>query len=156
MDLKLFFGLVVAYLVVGTKLTTMKNLFLLLTGLVFILSSCDVHLYEAVDERNHFYGNYSAVEKSETFELVSHYHFTIKKSYDHRDEILIHNFYDVGITVYAFVDNGRITIPYQVQNGYEIEGTGRKYSETLEMTFSVFDLKGVHAVTDFCNLTARR
>jgi hypothetical protein len=135
-------------------LTVMKNL-ISFTALVVIATSCTFYDVEPrYDDRNKFVGYYDAEEYSKTYNDVTFYEIRISKShYDH--EIYIHNFYAADIRVYATVSFDDIRIPFQLVDGYEIEGTGRLHHGELSLNYRVKDLYE-HSVTDFCETIAWR
>ena len=45
------------------------------------------------------------------------------------NEVYIENLYTDGLSVYALVSYDAITIPFQVIDGYEIEGAGTIYND---------------------------
>lgn len=135
------------------SITAMKGILLVsLTALLF--SACDVYVVEPrYDARDRIVGKFYVDEYSQTFNDYSTYTFHITKSLYNYDEISIDNFYASGIRVRAYVHSSRITIPYQIVNGYEIEGTGTIYGNDVSLFYSISDL--YQAVpTDFCDVNA--
>ena len=127
----------------------MKNL--LLFGTILFLGGCEVYIFEDpyVDDRNQFLGNYSVEEYSQVTEQFYTYSMTIKKSCCNSREVKINNFYGVGISVKAIVNNNRLTIPLQLVGGYEIDGTGKINYNKLELTYIVRNLYNRPLFTDF-------
>ena len=117
--------------------------------LAVVVSACDVYVVEPrYDRRDSLTGYYDVEEYSETYDEFINYSIRISKigSYD---EIRIHNFYAADISVRAYVDYDKITIPYQVVDGYAIEGVGTMHFDDVHFSYSVKDLyQG--APTDFC------
>ena len=131
----------------------MKNL-LIVFGLFFISSSCDIIIIEPqYDERELFVGRYDIEEYSATYDYSTVYPISISKSSHHYDEVLISNFYDVNITVYAWVDGNKLSIPLQEVNLYEIEGTGTLRNNEIHFQYTVRDLYS-GGITDFCQAVA--
>ena len=135
-------------------LTVMKNL-ISFTALVVLATSCTFYDVEPrYDSRDKFVGYYDVEEYSETFNDMTFYEMRISKSaYDR--EIYLHNFYGADIRVYATVNFDEIRIPYQVVDGYEIEGSGSIYRDELSLSYRVKDLYD-DSVSDFCETTAWR
>jgi hypothetical protein len=137
----------------NTILGQMKKL--VLAGVVaFALTGCIFYDVEPrYDQRDRIVGSFFVDEYSQTFNGYSSYQFYISKT-AYRDEIFIDNFYASGIRVRANVYSSKITIPYQVVDGYEIEGTGTIYGNELSLFYSVKDLYNT-GPTDFCDVDAR-
>ena len=133
----------------------MKKLFLF-TAILF-LGGCEIFIYEKsyVNNRDTFVGNYEVDEYSQTTEQYYTYSMTIQKSCCNAREIKINNFYGVGISVIAIVNDSRITIPLQLVNGYEIDGTGKLTFNRLVMTYIVRDLNNRPVFTDFIDAEGR-
>ena len=133
----------------------MKNL--LLFGTILFLGGCEIYLFEDpfVDERDLFVGNYQVEEYSQITEQHYTYSMTIRKSCCNSREIKISNFYGVGISVKAIVNNNRLTIPLQMVGGYEVDGTGKMSFGKLALTYIVRDLNGGPVFTDFVDAEGR-
>jgi hypothetical protein len=69
-------------------------------------------------------------------------------------EIYLDNFYAADISVYATLDYDKIDIPYQVVDGYEIEGVGTIYGNEIELSYWVKD-RYSDTRADFCETRAR-
>lgn len=124
-------------------------------ALIFIASSCTFYDVEPrYDSRNKFVGYYDVEEYSETFNDMTYYEIRISKSrYDR--EIYIDNFYAADLRVYAIVSFDDIRIPFQVVDGYEIEGTGTLEHRELILNYRVFDLYN-NTMADYCETVAWR
>jgi len=124
---------------------------LLLFGAILFLGGCEIYVFEEphVDDRNLFIGTYHVDEYSQVTEQSYTYSMTIQKSCCNSREIKINNFYGVGISVRAIVNDNRLTIPLQLVNGYEIDGTGKMLYDKLVLTYIVRDLNGGPVFTDF-------
>ena len=123
-------------------------------ALLMMVSACDVYVVEPrYDARDRILGQYDVEEYSETYNDLSYYTMYITKSGS--SEIYIDNFYASDIRVYAYLDYDEITIPYQVVNGYEIEGAGTSHGSSLSLSYRVTDTYD-DSYTDFCETTARR
>jgi len=121
--------------------------------LVVILSSCYVDAVEPrYDERNRIVGYYEVEEYSETFHDFTYYSMRISKS-GYYNEVYLHNFYAADITVYATLNYDRITIPFQMVDGFEVEGTGSIYGGELTLNYRVKDVYN-NTRADYCETTA--
>jgi hypothetical protein len=130
----------------------MKKLFYLF--LLIGLSSCEIYYVEPVyRERQRIVGQHNVDEYSETYNDHTSYSISIEESGRYGNEVYINNFYGADISVHATISNGKITIPRQVSDGYEIEGVGTVYGDEISFSYSVRDLySGTR--TDFCEATA--
>lgn len=123
--------------------------------IAFVVSSCDVYVAEPrYDARDKVIGRYDVEEFSETFNQISAYSIYVRKSGYNR-EIYIDNFYAANIRVYAYLDYDRITIPFQIVDGYEVEGAGTVYGSSLSMHYRVKDTF-TNSYADFCETDAWR
>jgi hypothetical protein len=119
----------------------------------FMISSCTFYEVEPrYDERDRIVGYYEVEEYSETYDDYTLYDMRISKSGYHR-EIYFHNFYAADIRVYAKLEYDRITIPFQVVDGYEVEGVGTLYGNELSLSYRVKDVYN-NSRTDFCETKA--
>ena len=132
----------------------MKNL-ILFTAVVFLASSCTFYDVEPrYDSRDKFVGYYDVEEFSETYNDITYYEMRISRSrYDR--EVYLDNFYAADLRVYATVSFDDIRIPFQVVNGYEIEGSGRLYHDELNLSYRVKDIYD-NSVADYCETVAWR
>lgn len=130
------------------------NVLLLIAGLV--LSACDIVVVEPLyDERDRVTGSYRIEEFSQTYNESIRFDIYIRKSgygYNSRD-VMIENFYNAGVNVRAEVYSGKIFIPRQFVNGYEIEGVGSLYLNEIQLNYKVRDTY-TNRITDFCEATA--
>ena len=132
----------------------MKRLFPILIVAVLV-ASCDYYDAEPrYDARDKVVGRYDVEEYSETYNHYTTYSMYIRKS-GYGREILIDNFYAADIRVYAYLDYDRITIPYQIIDGYEVEGAGTVYGSSISMHYRVKDTYA-NSYTDFCETDAWR
>lgn len=122
-----------------------------------MLTSCDVYMVEPrIDHRDAIVGYYDMEEYSETYHEYVYYDFNISKSRHSSREIFLDNFYASDLHVYAYVDNNYITIPFQIVNGYEIEGHGTLHrGSELQLYYTVSDIYH-HGATDICDSYAVR
>lgn len=118
-----------------------------------IFSACTETYYEPrYDPRDRVVGYYEVEEYSDTFDDITYYSLRISKSgYD--DELYLNNFYAVNIRVYAILDDNYIRIPWQVVDGYEIEGSGTVHRNKLHLNYRVKDRYN-HTPADYCETTA--
>jgi len=123
---------------------------------LLVMASCDITIIEPrYDSRDKFVGYYAVEEYSETYNDYTHYSISISKDYNSSYIIYLHNFYGADISVYAQVDYNKITIPYQVVDGYEIEGVGTLSGADINLNYRVKDLYN-NSRTDFCEVWADR
>ena len=120
----------------------MKNIYYLsiyfILG-ILVLSSCEIDIETSFvhDERNKFTGKYEIEEYSENTSSTLFYDIRIKKSRYPDNIILISNFYDSDIEVFAEVNGDRIFIPPQVVGFREIEGRGTWFGGgEMSLTFT--------------------
>lgn len=132
----------------------MKKLILFST-LLALVTSCNFYEVEPrYDHRDKFVGYFDVEEYSNTYGDYTYYEVRISTS-RHRDEIVIDNFYAANLRVYATVSYNDVRIPYQVVNGYEIEGTGTLYHNELTLSYRVKDLYN-NARSNYCETVAWR
>lgn len=126
---------------------------ILLTGAVLLtLTSCDFYVEPRYDVRDRVVGKFFVDEYSQTYNNYASYTIYISKAYSY-DEVIIDNFYANGLQARAYISSSKITIPYQVVKGYEIEGTGTVFGDNISLTYSIRDLYRI-SPTDFCNVEA--
>lgn len=135
--------------------TTMKKV-IIASSLLVLMASCDVILVEPrYDYRDRMVGYYDIEEYSQTYEDYTYYSLQISKEGSSGYTIYFDNFYGANISVYAYVENDRITIPEQRVDGYEVEGTGNMQGSSISLTYRVKDIyQGTR--TDFCDLWGTR
>lgn len=104
------------------------------------------------DERDRIVGHYDVEEYSETYGEFTYYDMYVSKT-QYGSRVYFENFYAAGLRVYAFLDYGVITIPYQVADGYEIEGSGTVHGNELDLYYSVND-RYSPSWTDHCETHA--
>ncbi len=94
-------------------------------SLLVLVSSCDVIVVnpQTYDARDRFIGTYQFEDYSTTYDEYWNYGVTIMKS-GYSNEIILNNFYNSGLNVYARVSGNRLTIPWQRIDGYELQGNG--------------------------------
>jgi hypothetical protein len=120
------------------------------------MAACDVTVVEPrYDYRDNVIGYYNIEEYSQTYGDYTYYSLRIVKDGYSGNSIYLNNFYGADIRVRAYLDNGRIRIPYQVVNDYEVEGSGTLQGHDLSLSYYVRDLYN-HAPKDFCDTWANR
>lgn len=124
-------------------------------ALVLVATSCNYYDVEPrYDARDKFVGYYDVEEFSETYGDITYYEMRISRSrYDR--EIYLDNFYAADIRVYAIVSFDDIRIPFQIVEGYEIEGSGTLYHNELNLSYRVKD-RFDDSVADYCETVAWR
>jgi hypothetical protein len=148
------FGLKLAITLVTNIGKAMKTLISLCIT-AFLLTSCYVETIEPrYDSRDAIVGDYEAEEYSETYDDFTYYSFRIVKS-SYIDEIYFNNFYGVDIRIHAIIDYDQITIPFQVKDGYEVEGTGTIYGDEIRLNYYVKDQYS-NTRRDYCETVAWR
>src|SRR5688572_11989974 len=126
----------------------MKRLILLFVPVVLLTSCYFEEVQPRYDDRDRIVGYYDVEEYSETYHDITYYSMKISKS-GYYNEIYLNNFYAADIRVYATVDYNTIRIPFQVVDGYEVEGTGTVYGSEINFNYRVKDLYS-NSYTDFC------
>ena len=135
-------------------IAAMKNV-IFFTVLVLVAASCsDYDAEPRYDSRDKFVGYYDVEEFSELYRDMTYYEMRITRS-PYEREVYLDNFYDAGIRVYAIVNYNDITIPLQVVQGFEVEGSGSLYHDELNLRYRVKDLYD-HSVSDYCETVAWR
>lgn len=111
-----------------------RHSYIFLLSLILILGGCE----EDADERNKFLGLYEVHEYSLTHSSDNPaYETNIRKSGDEPGQIIIFNFYNMSIDVYADVDGNNISIPFQRNNVFEITGSGRLQGTLITLEYTV-------------------
>ena len=122
---------------------------------ILLLASCDVYYLEPVpvpvyDPRDRFIGTYDVHEYSSTYDEYWDYGVQIYKS---SGDIVIDNFYNSGLRVYATVSDDRLNIPWQNIDGYDIQGDGYVEGSKLVLSYKVRDTYTQGSAWDFCDAT---
>jgi hypothetical protein len=134
----------------------MKRSLLFLVGLIS-LASCDVYYLDnerPVRSRDRIVGSHYAEEYSATYHEYYEYDVWISSG-SRSNEVYIENLYIDGLSIYATVSYDAITIPYQIIEGYEIEGVGTIYDDQISLNYYVRD-RYEGTVKDFCEATLWR
>lgn len=132
----------------------MKITLVFLAAALFLVS-CDVYYVEpepvvVYDDRDAFVGSYDMSEYSSTYDEYCEYGVSIYKS---SGDVVIDNFYNSGLKVYANVSGTRIYIPWQTVNGYELQGEGYVNGRKLVINYKVRDSYTAGSAWDFCDAT---
>jgi hypothetical protein len=123
--------------------------------LLTTLASCEFNIIEPrYDYRDRVTGYYDVEEYSETYNDYHYYSINVTK-YSSRGTVYLNNFYDADLSVYAYLDGDRLTIPLQIIDGYEIEGVGTIHASDMSLTYRVKDLYN-NTLTDFCDTWGER
>jgi hypothetical protein len=124
---------------------------------LLLMAGCNVTVVEPrYDSRDRITGYYDMEEYSHTYNDMTYYTVRVSKSGGDADKVKLSNFYSADISVYAYVYGDKITIPFQVVEGYEVEGVGTIYSDnSMDLNYSVRD-KYNNTRTDFCDTKAWR
>jgi len=135
----------------------MKKLLALSMALIS-LSACEVYTIEPVpihDDRNLITGRYAMDEYSKTYDDYLSYTIGISKASGTGNLVFINNFYNADIVISAYVNGYKISIPYQVVDGYEIEGVGTISGGNIDFSYRVRDTYNDN-VYDYCDTDARQ
>jgi hypothetical protein len=133
----------------------MKKVFIA-SLLLVVLASCDITVIEPrYDYRDRIVGYYDVEEYSQTYNDLTYYSLYISKEGSSGYTIYLDNFYAADISVYAYVEGDKITIPYQVTDGFEVEGTGLMQGSNISLTYRVKD-RYHDTRSDFCELWGTR
>lgn len=122
--------------------------------LAIVAASCDYYDEPRYDSRDKIVGRYDVEEYSDTYNQYTKYSIYILKS-AYRREIYIDNFYAANVRVNAYLDYDQITIPFQIVNGYEVEGGGNVYGNSVSLHYRVKDTY-TNSYSDFCHTDAYR
>ncbi|RAV98420.1 hypothetical protein [Pseudochryseolinea flava] len=125
---------------------------LLAVLVITLMASCDVYYVEPrYDHRDQITGYYDVEDYSRTYDEFHYYGVTITKvgSYG-SSEIMLRDLYADGIEVYAYYNGNSIDIPFQIVDGYEIEGSGSLSHGVLDLHYRAKDRH--IGVNDFCEL----
>ncbi len=130
-----------------------------LSFLLFVLAgSCQIIINEEpsyYDSRDELTGRYQIDEYSESTEQHFSYSIEILKSCCNSNEVILYNFYDVGIEATAQFDGYKLIISRQFIGDYEVEGTGRLLDNELSLSYIVRN-RYQNPSTDFLYFTAWR
>jgi hypothetical protein len=112
---------------------------LLVPFILFVISCCLVSCeQDDADVRNNFLGQFEVLEYSITRSTDNPtYEVNIRKSRDEVSQIIIFNFYNMSIDVFAEVDGNNINIPFQKNNVFEITGSGRMHGSLITLEYTV-------------------
>jgi hypothetical protein len=139
---------------VNSIFTAMKKV-IIAALLLISLASCEFNIIEPrYDYRDRVTGYYDVEEYSETYNDYHYYSIDVTK-YSSGHTVYLNNFYDADLSVYAYLDGDKLTIPLQVVDGYEIEGVGTLHSSDMSLNYRVKDLYN-DTRTDFCETWGER
>ena len=116
----------------------MKNRTIIISFLLLLFSNCATD--DLGDPRDSLLGTWSCEEESQLFGNQS-YDVVISKSDTDEVQIIMYNFFDRKQDVVADLDGSSITIPTQIVDNWEIQGSGQisEDSKVVTWTFSAND-----------------
>lgn len=132
----------------------MKRSLIFLAFAAMFLTACDVYYVDTEQpyrSRDRIVGSHFAEEYSQTYQEYYEYDVWISRG-SRSNEVYIENLYLDGLSVYATVSYDAITIPFQVIDGYEIEGAGTIYNDQISLNYYVRD-RYENTGKDFCETT---
>ncbi len=111
-------------------------LLLILTPLLLLfLVACDS---DSDDERSKFLGRYEVEEQSlETYTIRDIYEVNIIKDTGSQSLVIISNFYDYDVDVYARIDGYNIFVENELHGVYKFNGTGSRSGSVITMNYTV-------------------
>ena len=127
-----------------------KLLFILAAAL--LAASCDIDVEPRYDPAVRVTGSYQVEEYSLTYDEYTSYDIRIYQNGYNR--VLISNFYGIDIDVNAEVRGNVLIIPFQVRDGYEIEGRATIDINELHFSYSVRDSYEHHGARNYCDAEA--
>jgi hypothetical protein len=131
----------------------MKTVFSLVFVSFALVSCVDYYEEPRYDSRDRLIGRYDVEEYSDTYDEYVFYRMYVSKEYSSRDGLIFDDFYAEGVRVYAYLSNDYISIPFQVSDGFEIEGHGEYYRGELQLHYTVRD-RYSNSFTDYCETIA--
>ena len=131
----------------------MKTVFSLVFVSFALVSCVDYYEEPRYDSRDRIIGRYDVEEYSDTYDEYVYYRMYVSKEYSSRDGLILDDFYAEGVRVYAYLSNDYISIPFQVSDGFEIEGHGDYYRGELQLHYTVKD-RYSNSFTDYCETIA--
>jgi hypothetical protein len=117
----------------------MKTIVYLLLSAFAFVSCVDYTDETRYDERDRIVGRYEVEEYSTTYDDHLYYDMYLSKDRSSRSLIYLDDFYLENLRVYADLDDDYISIPFQIVDGYEIEGSGYLYHGDLHLNYKVRD-----------------
>ncbi len=109
--------------------------FPLLFSVVFVIAGCD---RDDTDDRNKFTGRYEVEEQSlEMHASRDNYEVRIRKDPDSDNLVIICNFYNNEVEVFADIDGNAMHVPHQVIGVYEFEGEGTLTGSVIVLDYTV-------------------
>jgi hypothetical protein len=133
----------------------MKTSFALLIVVALVATSCTNYYVEDDHYDVRLIGSYEVEEYSDTYHETVYYSMFVSKDYGSENGIFLEHFYIENITVFAHVNGDRISIPFQVVDGFEIEGSGNHYRGEITLDYRVKDRLS-NAPADYCETIAFR
>jgi hypothetical protein len=124
----------------------------LVAALSLFLAGCYIDNEPAYDPALRVVGSYWVEEYSHTFDEFTE--FEIRVYQNGTSRVVITNFYGADLDVNASVSGNTIYIPFQVRNGYEVEGRGTFANGDLQLEYTVRDTYDSHWVRNVCDADA--
>ena len=125
-------------------------------AILFFATSCgDIYYVEPVvpyDPRDQFVGSYDINEYSSTYDEYWEYGVSIYKS---QYDLVIDNFYNSNLRVSAHVNGNQIYIPWQLVDGYELQGDGSVQGGSITINYKIRDTYSSNSAWDFCSASLR-
>ncbi len=136
-----------------------SQLFLIMTYRRLILFSLVCALFVSCNkddenDRNQFLGRYEVEEYSHR--MLGHredYEVRIDRDPQWENRVIVHNFYNLGLEVYAEVDGRTLIVPVQVHNFFEVEGEGSLSGSEITLYYTI---RSVLESSEFCDDLAAR
>lgn len=122
--------------------STMKNkqiksflLLILASLLLFVMAACDS---DDSDERSKFLGRYEVEEQSlETYTPRDDYEVNILKDTGSQSLVIISNFYNYDVDVYARIDGYNIYVENELHGIFEFNGSGSLSGSVITIDYNV-------------------
>ncbi len=111
-----------------------------------LLWSCDS---DDDDERSKFTGRYEVEEQSlETYSSRPDYEVSIIRDTGSQSLVIITNFYNYDLDVYARVDGNQLFVEEEIQGLFEFNGSGTLSGTVITLDYTVTSVSGDTGVFD--------
>ncbi|HEX8059606.1 MAG TPA: hypothetical protein VF473_01660 [Cyclobacteriaceae bacterium] len=123
-------------------------------AILLVATSCETYYVEPVvhyDPRDQFVGSYDLQEYSSTYDENWNYSVSVYKGAG--SQIVIDNFYNSNLRVYANVNGNRFSVSWQIADGYELQGDGYVEGRKITINYKVRDTYTNGSPWDFCSAT---
>ena len=124
---------------------------LLLFLVCALFASCNK---DGQNDRDQFLGRYEVEEYSHR--SLGHredYEVRIDRDPQRENQVIIYNFYNLGLEVSAEVEGRTLVVPVQVHNFFEVEGEGSLSGSEITLHYTI---RSVLESSDFCDDLAAR